>query len=145
MESKGIIYLDEDLMCKMCHRLAVEFFDSIKEPIAKFEEHEHELLNSALNLPRQTFAQKDLYPTLSKKAAVLYYSLNKNHPFKNGNKRIATASLVVFLFINGYALSVGQEDLFQKTLFVAQSFPHEREDILMEIEKWIQSNIKPLK
>lgn len=132
-------------MNEMCHRLAVDFFDSIKEPISKFDEHDRELLNSALNLPKQTFDGKDLYPTLIKKAAVLYYSLNRNHPFTNGNKRIATASLVVFLFINGYVLLVFDDDLLAKTLEVAKSSPDEREKILKETEKWLTENIKPRK
>ena len=105
-----INYLDFELMEKMCHRLAVAVFDTNEDPIAHFNDHDFALLDSAIQSPRQTFDKKDLYETLEEKAAVLYYNLNKNHPFKNGNKRIATASLLVFLSINNCWLTVPKDD-----------------------------------
>jgi death-on-curing protein len=134
-------YLDKDLMEKMCHRLAVVVFDTEEEPIAKFEDHELSLLDSALNAPKQTFDQKDLYPSLEEKAAILYYSLNKNHPFKNGNKRIATASLLVFLFLNDKWLDMPMEKLLEQTLRVAQSKPKERDTLLVELHQWIRDHL----
>lgn len=111
-------YLDSELMEKMCHRLAVALFDTTGDPIAPFRDHDRSLLESALNLPRQTFDGRDLYPTLVDKAAVLYYSLNKNHAFKNGNKRISTSSLLVFLYINGHWIDAGKEEMVKKALLL---------------------------
>lgn len=88
-------------MEKMCHPIAVAIFDSKKEPMVKFHEHNRARLESALNNPRQTFGGIDLYPTFTKKSAILYYGLVKNHAFRNGNKRVATATFLVFLYING--------------------------------------------
>lgn len=130
-------YLDAELMEKMCHRLAVAVFDTQDDPIAPFREHERSLLDSALNLPKQTFGGSELYPTLVDKAAVLYYTLNKNHPFRNGNKRIATASLLVFLFINNKWLDAGKNEVVQKALTVAESKPEVREAIVIELKQWI--------
>jgi len=73
---------------------------------------------------------------------VLYYSLNKNHPFKNGNKRISTASLLVFLFINDYWLDVKKDDLLAKTLEIAKLSPGDREKIFLETKSWIESSVK---
>lgn len=101
-------YLDADLMEKMCHRLAVAVFDTKDDPIALFQEHSEEKLDAALNLPRQTFDGKDLYPTIVNKAAILFYAINKAHAFQNGNKRISTASLMVFLYINEMWLDAGK-------------------------------------
>ena len=101
-ESKKVNYIDIDLMSKMCHPIAVTLFDSPVEPMTAFAEHDISLLESALNNPKQTFEEQELYPILSKKAAILYYGLIKNHPFKNGNKRTATASMMVFLAINDH-------------------------------------------
>jgi death-on-curing protein len=137
----SIFYLDRELMEKMCHRLAREVFDTSEDPIAEFHEHELYLLDSALQSPRQTFDQKDLYPTLTEKATILYYSLNKNHPFKNGNKRISTASLLVFLAMNGHWLSVPKEELLNKTLFVAQSDPTFREEVIKDLNIWIAKHL----
>lgn len=46
------------------------------------------LLESSLGHPQQTFGGDDLYPSWSRKAAALGFSLIKNHPFVNGNKRV---------------------------------------------------------
>lgn len=92
-------YLDISLMKRICHKMAVELFDTQNDPISQFEEHDQHKLDAAINNSRQSFDGKDLYPTLSKKAAILWYSLNKNHPFSNGNKRISTASVLVFVSI----------------------------------------------
>ena len=61
-------------------------------------------LESALNLPRQTFDQKDLYPDIVTKAAALCFSLVMNHPFVDGNKRVGHASMETFLILNGYEI-----------------------------------------
>lgn len=135
-------YLDFELMEKMCHRLAVAIFDTNDDPIAGFEDHKFELLDSALQLPRQTFDGGELYPTLEQKAAALYYTLNKNHPFTNGNKRIATASLLVFLYINDSWLNVPRENLLARTLDIAKSDPKDREIIVKDLNDWIGENIK---
>lgn len=127
----------------MCHRLAIDFFDSINEPIGTFEDHDEALLNSALNSPRQTFGGEDLYPTLVKKAVVLYYALNKNHAFGNGNKRIATATLIVFLYVNSCKIKIKPSELLKKTLEIAKSDAGDREKILKETEEWITPLILP--
>ncbi len=51
------------------------------------------MLGSALAQPRQTFSGIDLYPTLVEKAAALGFSLIKNPPFVDGNKRVGHAAL----------------------------------------------------
>lgn len=50
-------------------------------------------LESALAQPRATFAGSDLHPTIPAKAAALGYSLTLNHPFVDGNKRVAHAAM----------------------------------------------------
>ena len=61
-------------------------------------------LESAVNQPRQTFDQKDLYPDIISKAAVLCFSLVMNHPFVDGNKRAGHAAMETFLILNGYEI-----------------------------------------
>ena len=51
------------------------------------------MLESALAQPRATFGGTDLHPTLVSKAAALGISLAMNHPFVDGNKRIAHAAM----------------------------------------------------
>ncbi|WP_413885311.1 type II toxin-antitoxin system death-on-curing family toxin [Candidatus Desulfatibia sp.] len=51
----------------------------------------------AVNQPRQTFDQKDLYPDIVTKAAALCFSLVMNHPSVDGNKRVGHAAMETFL------------------------------------------------
>ncbi len=61
-------------------------------------------LESALAQPRMTFGSEELYPTIAEKASALGFSLIKNHPFVDGNKRIGHAAMETFLVLNGYEL-----------------------------------------
>jgi death-on-curing protein len=77
-------------------------------------------LFSAVAQPMQTFGGADLYPTLIDKAAALGYFLCRNHPFIDGNKRVAHASLEVMLVLNGSELSAGVDEQEQVMLSVAE-------------------------
>jgi death on curing protein len=57
-----------------------------------------------------TFAEQDLYPSLTEKAAAMGYSLVRNHPFVDGNKRIGHAAMELFLLLNGYELFASVSD-----------------------------------
>lgn len=134
-------YLDEDIVHEICHKLAEDIFEN-KEPLGTFSDHDGSKLESCLALPRQKAYEHELYPTLFHKAAILYYSLNRNHPFGNGNKRISAASLVVFLFINDVRLEVSRKDFFEKTLWVAETT--EGVDAVKEnLVTWLSENTIP--
>lgn len=66
------------------------------------------LLESAVERPKQTVFGEDAYKTIFDKAAALFESLVKNHPFHNANKRTAFLSMVTFLNINGYHFEMDQ-------------------------------------
>jgi len=61
-------------------------------------------LESAINQPRITFDQTDLYPDIISKAGALCFSLVMNHPFVDGNKRIGHAAMETYLMLNGYQI-----------------------------------------
>jgi death-on-curing protein len=63
------------------------------------------LLESALMRP-----QTGYYKSLSLEAAALLQSLAQNHPFVDGNKRVAFATTAIFLRMNGYRLKVGSDN-----------------------------------
>ena len=120
------------------HRLARETMEW-NEPIPDFSSRFPNILESCLMTPFQKFGGKFLYKGMTARAATLFYLMIKNHPFKNGNKRIATTSLIVFLFINNYWLEVGQNFLYDLALAVAQS-EGKRMD---EVKKLIIDKITP--
>lgn len=68
------------------------------------------LLTSAVAQPLMTFAGRDLYPTLADKAAALAFSLIKNHPFVDGNKRIGHAAMETLLVLNGLEIEAGVDE-----------------------------------
>ena len=54
-------------------------------------------LESALNRPFQHFDNVELYPSIIEKAASILESILNNHPFIDGNKRVALVSALIFL------------------------------------------------
>lgn len=71
---------------------------------------EPNLLNSAINRPKQSVYGRDAYPSIYEKAAALFESIAKKHAFHNANKRTALASLIVFLKLNEYEWTMGIEE-----------------------------------
>ncbi|OGY48835.1 MAG: hypothetical protein A3J65_02455 [Candidatus Buchananbacteria bacterium RIFCSPHIGHO2_02_FULL_45_11b] len=139
MPNLDLYYLNKNHIERICHPLAVTFLNKINDPISIFSAADMKKLDACLNLPRATFNGREMYSDLISKAAILYYAIIKNHCFLNGNKRIATTSLIVFLFINNYWLEVGQNFLYDLALAVAQS-EGKRMD---EVKKLIIDKITP--
>lgn len=67
------------------------------------------LVDSAVHAPRNTFDYDEERDVLML-ALVLCRALAKNHGFLDGNKRTATASMILFLAINGYDLIIPDDD-----------------------------------
>ena len=76
-------------------------------------------LQSALAQPRMTFGGQELYPTIAEKASALGFSLIKNHPFVDGNKRTGHAAIEVFLILNGHEIKADVDEQEQVILQVA--------------------------
>jgi len=77
-------------------------------------------LESALARPAATFGGEDLYPDIADKAAALMHSLALNHPFVDGNKRVAAFAAIVFVESNGHEFLATPGELVETTLAVAQ-------------------------
>jgi death-on-curing protein len=68
------------------------------------------LLESAVAQPQMTFDGTDLYPTIIEKAAALGFSMIKNHPFIDGNKRAGHGAMENFLHINGWEIRASVDE-----------------------------------
>ena len=117
---------------------------SFDEPIPDFSSRFPNALESCLAVPFQRFSGKSLYPTLVSKAAMLFYLLIKNHPFQNGNKRIAMTTLFVFLYRNGKWLRVDTQELYNFTVWVAQSPRIVKEETVKATEKFLKTHLVKL-
>ena len=76
-------------------------------------------LESALAQPRMMFGKQELYPTLVEKASALGFSLIKNHPFVDGNKRAGHAAMETFLVLNGFEIDARVDEQERIILQVA--------------------------
>lgn len=90
------------------------------------------MLETALNNPFQSFGGKELYPSVQAKAARLCFGLVKNHAMLDGNKRLGTHVMLVFLALNGYELYYSQQELSDMILALASGDIGEK-----EILQWI--------
>ena len=91
------------------------------------------LLESALHRP-----QTGYYADLAEMAAALFESLIINHPFVDGNKRVAFFVTDVFLGLNGYLLAVDDEQAHSFLIRLLESNSCDYEHLL----PWIRQRIK---
>lgn len=121
-------------------RLAQEML-TLNEPIPDFSTRYPNILESCIATPFQKFSKKDLYPGLLSKASILFYLMIKNHPFQNGNKRIAMTTLFVFLYRNKKWIKVNTQELYNFTVWIALSPPKVKEEAVKAIEKFLKTYI----
>jgi death-on-curing family protein len=124
----------------LAFRLAKEHL-SFDEPIPDFSTRFPHVLESCVLTPFQTFSGKALYPSLVAKASVLFYLMIKNHPFQNGNKRIAITTLLLFLLFNGKWIRVDTQELYNFTVWVAQSPSRVKEQVVDAIQRFIRTHL----
>lgn len=96
------------------------------------------LLFSALARPAASMFGVDAYPTLEQKAAALISSIAQNHALFDGNKRLSLFLTFAFIRINGYELTITQDEAFDLVLDVAQSSLE-----LDEIAAALRAGIRP--
>jgi death-on-curing family protein len=91
----------------------------------------------------QTFDKKELYPSLEEKAAHLLYFIIKDHPFVDGNKRIASFLFVYFLDKNNFLYrksgekKINDNALTTLALLIAISDPKDKDRIIKIITNLI--------
>jgi death on curing protein len=94
------------------------------------------LLESAVLMPQQQFGGEYLHPGLASQAAAYLFHLAQNHPFHEGNKRVAVLSALVFLMANGVGSLPDPGELEEITLAVASSRLGKT-----ELTRWFESRV----
>ena len=79
------------------------------------------MLDAALAMPQATYGGTLLHPTLEAQAAAYLYHLCQNHPFIDGNKRVAALAMLVFCDINGYRVALNNAQLEKLVMDTAAS------------------------
>lgn len=77
------------------------------------------LLESALARPQASAFGSEAYPDLHTKAAALLHSVASNHGLVDGNKRLALAATIAFLGINGWRLTLTNDEAYDLVVAVA--------------------------
>jgi death-on-curing protein len=89
-------------------------------------------LESALARP-----QSGYYADIIQEAAALWESLSQNHPFVDGNKRVAVTVTAAFLKVNGYRLEFDDADAFSFLIGL-----YERGEMrFVELEVWLRRHV----
>lgn len=98
------------------------------------------LLRSALARPDVSFEGQDLYPSLFEKAGALLEALLRNHPFIDGNKRVAWECFDIFLDLNGFRINAGQNEAFKLIMKII-----ERQCTVQDITGWLKRHTRQVK
>ncbi len=122
----------------VAHSLAREMM-TWNEPIPDFITRRPNILEGCLMAPFQSFGGKTLYKGLIEKSAILFYLMVKNHPFQNGNKRIAMTAMLYFLYRNKKWLRVDNQELYNFAKWVAESNPKLKEETVRATEKFLKT------
>ena len=94
-------------------------------------------LESALNRPRQKWA----YATdvdVAALAAAYAFGIVRNHPYRDGNKRIGFLAMATFLALNGSALDVSDEEIVTQVVRLASGSLSEE-----QLTAWIRERLTP--
>lgn len=114
------------------------------EPIPDFSTRYPNILEGCLAAPFQKFGGEILYKGLITRASILFYLMIKNHPFQNGNKRIAMTTLFYFLRKHKKWLRVDNTELYNFAKWVAESNPKVKEATVNAVEKFLKTYIVDL-
>lgn len=134
-KAKGKFILSENEARKVIDKLKTELIAK-KEASNLFGVDNNNKLEGILGAIYQTFGGKELYPGLEEKAAHLLYFIIKDHPFVDGNKRIASFLFVYFLDKNKYLYKASGEKkindnaLTALSLLIAISNPNEKDKFI---------------
>ena len=102
-------------------------------------------LESIISQVQATYFGEELYKDFKTNAAILFYLINKDHPFVNGNKRISVVALYEFIERNVSELYISEQglsnDLYEMAIKTAGSLPENMEEILNYLKDKINSFI----
>jgi death-on-curing protein len=125
-----MVYLELEDILNIRDQVATAYAD-------RFEIISPNGLMSALAAPRRSAFGAEAFPTLADKAGALVYGLIQNHPFWDGNKRIATEALRLFISQNGATLTADASALRNFTTTIARGALRDGEIVV-----WMSNHIE---
>jgi len=119
-------------------RLVVEaiHFDQLREHGGRAGLHDEGALEAALARPRNKWAYRRKLD-LATLAAAYGFGLARNHPFRDGNKRVAFVTMVVFLELNACQFTAPEPDVVRTMTAVAAGTTSEA-----ALARWIRASMR---
>lgn len=119
-------------------RLLVEavHLDQVREHGGLLGLRDENALESALARPRQRWSYSP-QSDWAELAAAYAFGLSSNHPFRDGNKRIAFLTALIILGLNGMTFEASDDDVVREMLALAAGERREP-----EMAEWFRSNIR---
>jgi death on curing protein len=121
-------------------RLAVDavHIDQLREHGGLPGIRDENALESALQRPRQKWAYEESVD-LAVLAAAYGFGICSNHPYRDGNKRIAFLAMVIFLGLNGSEIEAAEPEVVTVMKALASGKFSEQ-----ELAGWLRGNLMPL-
>ena len=120
----------------LVHVLAIHS-DQIKTHGGSAGLRDRGLLESALERPKNQFHYGS-DPDLASLAGAYGFGLANNHPFVDGNKRVAFQAMYLFLGLNGFRIEAPEEEVVSLILSLAAGELNET-----ELADWVRRHITP--
>jgi len=132
---KDIIYPDFDIALKLRHRILMESGEeaSINDSFIS-EDNFRYVIETVQDIGNEEKSYRD---SVIRKSAYVLYSLVRNHPFWDGNKRTAFAVATFILEANGFELDAGKDESIEVVLQIAKG-----KLMLKDVEIWISNKIR---
>lgn len=111
--------------------------DQIREHGGSLGVRDRGLLDSALSRPRNRFAYES-ESDLCDLAASYGFGIARNHPFVDGNKRVAFQAMYIFLGLNGLRIDAPEEEVVALILALASGDLDEP-----ELASWLRDHTLP--
>ena len=127
-----VIFIPKELILLFHHNL-IQTYGGIQGL------RDESLLDSALEQPQATFDGNFLHDTLIKMAAAYGYHLCNNHPFIDGNKRIALVAMDVFLQRNGYHITASEKEVYSVVILLSSG-----QLTKIALSDWLVKNTVPI-
>lgn len=142
-EPLSVVFPEIEDIEDVCYPLARSKFQDPDYIMPALEYHDKSKLEAALGAVKNSY-----YETLPEIAAALIYYMIKNHPFKDGNKRMGIIALYAFLASNDYMARkpVSEGTTVKLAEFVAASAANRKEKVIGHVARWVEKHFeyKPL-
>ena len=112
----------------------------VKNYGGSFGIRDENLLDSALEQPKATYQGEYLHNSLLKMAAAYGYHLCNNHPFIDGNKRIAFVAMDTFLQKNNLEITASEKEAYKMMIQVSSGQLSKK-----ELTLWLENNTSSIR